>query len=95
VVIAGGRAATQAVLTPVDPEHAMPAGARRIYADNGVLAWQGEWRPLYQEIEGYTHTPGTRNVLRLKKFAVKNPPADAPSVAYVLDMVVESEIIGR
>lgn len=64
----------------------------RTYADNGTLASQGEWQPLYQEIEGYTHTPGTRNVLRVKKFAVKNPPADAAAVAYVLDMVVESEI---
>lgn len=64
----------------------------RSYAANGTLASQGEWQPLYQEIEGYTHTPGTRNVLRVKKFTVNNPPADTSSVAYVLDMVVESEI---
>jgi hypothetical protein len=67
----------------------------RTYAENGTLAAQGEWQPLYQDIEGYTHVPGTRNVLRVKKFAVKNPPADASSVAYVLDMVVESEIVDR
>ncbi|HEV8692836.1 MAG TPA: META and DUF4377 domain-containing protein [Lysobacter sp.] len=65
----------------------------RTYADNGVIASQGEWQPLYQEIEGYAHTPGIRNVVRVKKFNVKNPPADASSVAYVLDMVVESEIV--
>ena len=53
----------------------------------------GEWQPLYQEIEGYTHTPGTRNVLPLKKFDVTNPPPDASSVAYTLDMVVESEVV--
>lgn len=77
-----------------------PAGARqcvqvreRTYADNGTLASQGEWQPLHQEIEGYTHVPGTRNVLRLKRFTVKNPPADASAVAYVLDMVIESEIV--
>ena len=67
----------------------------RTYAENGTLASQGEWQPLYQDIEGYAHTPGTRNVLRVKKFAVKNPPADASSVAYVLDMVVESELVDR
>ncbi|MFC5578748.1 DUF4377 domain-containing protein [Lysobacter niabensis] len=65
----------------------------RTYADNGTLASQGEWRPLYQEIEGYTHVPGTRNVLRVKQFTVANPPADGSSVAYVLDMVVESELV--
>jgi len=65
----------------------------RTYAADGTLASQGEWQPLYQEIEGYTHTPGTRNVLRVKKFALKHPPADAPAVAYVLDMVVESELV--
>ncbi|GAB3345111.1 DUF4377 domain-containing protein [Lysobacter tyrosinilyticus] len=65
----------------------------RSYAANGTLASQGEWQPLYQEIEGYTHAPGTRNVLRVKRFNVKNPPADASSVAYVLDLVVESELV--
>lgn len=65
----------------------------RAYADNGTLASQGEWQPLYQEIEGYTHAPGTRNVLRVKRFTMKNPPPDASAVAYVLDMVIESEIV--
>ncbi|QNP41929.1 META and DUF4377 domain-containing protein [Lysobacter solisilvae (ex Woo and Kim 2020)] len=67
----------------------------RSYATNGTLASQGEWQPLYQAIEGYTHTPGTRNVLRVKKYAIKNPPADAPAVAYVLDLVVEAELVER
>jgi len=31
--------------------------------------------------------------LRLKRFQVKNPPADGSSVAYVLDVVVESEAV--
>ncbi|MGF6599526.1 heat shock protein HslJ [Paraburkholderia sp. GAS448] len=51
----------------------------------------GAWQPLNQDIEGYTHAPGIRNVLRVKRYTVRNPPADAPSVAYVLDLVVESE----
>ena len=64
----------------------------RKYGANGVVESTGEWQPLYQDIEGYTHEAGVRNVLRVKRFAIKNPPADAPSTAYVLDMVVESEI---
>lgn len=51
----------------------------------------GRWQPLYQDIEGYVHTPGVRNVLRLKRYTIANPPADASSLAYVLDLVVEAE----
>lgn len=66
-----------------------------IYDDDGLKQGQGQWRFLYQDIEGYTHEPGVRNVLRLKRYDIANPPADASSVAYVLDVVVESETIGR
>ncbi|MES1154129.1 MAG: DUF4377 domain-containing protein, partial [Rhodanobacter sp.] len=51
------------------------------------------WQPLQQDIEGYVHEPGVRNVLRVKRYPLQRPPADAPSSAYVLDMVVESEIV--
>lgn len=62
------------------------------YGDDGVVSGKsGDWQPLYQDIEGYTHENGVRNVLRLKRYTVKNPPADGSSIAYVLDMVVESE----
>lgn len=53
----------------------------------------GAWQPMMQNIEGFTHRPGERNVLRVKRYALKNVPADAPSVAYELDMVVESETV--
>lgn len=53
----------------------------------------GEWQPLNQDIEGYTHTPGIRNVLRVKRYTLDNPPADGPSTAYVLDLVVQSETV--
>lgn len=66
-----------------------------VYDDNGLKKSEGEWRFFYDDIEGYTHEPGVRNVLRLKRYAIANPPADASSVAYVLDMVVESEMTGR
>jgi heat shock protein HslJ len=51
----------------------------------------GPWQPFSSSIEGFTHRPGERNVLRVKRYALKNVPADAPSIAYELDMVVESE----
>ncbi|MEM5420471.1 DUF4377 domain-containing protein [Paraburkholderia ferrariae] len=60
-------------------EHGLPTGT------------PGAWQPLYQEIEGYAHTPGMRDVLRVKRYTIKNPPADGPAIAYVLDIVVESE----
>lgn len=51
----------------------------------------GAWRPLAR-VEGYTHRDGERNVLRVKRYALKHPPADAPDVAYVLDMVIETAV---
>ncbi|RDZ26692.1 META and DUF4377 domain-containing protein [Lysobacter silvisoli] len=68
----------------------------RSYDANGVAAkTDAAWQPLYQEIEGYEHQAGVRNVLRVKQYDIKNPPADASSVAYVLDMVVESEVVAK
>ena len=52
----------------------------------------GEWQPFNSVIEGYQHTPGVRNVLRVNRFQPASSSADMvmPAV-YVLDMVVESE----
>jgi heat shock protein HslJ len=61
------------------------------YDDRGIkTGTPGDWQPLYQDIEGYEHTAGVRNVVRVKRYTIKNPPADGSSIAYVLDMVVES-----
>jgi len=61
------------------------------FDDKGLKQGEpGKFENFYGSIEGYTHEDGVRNVVRVKRFAVKNPPADAPSQAYVLDMVVES-----
>lgn len=63
------------------------------YGANGIQQGKpGDWHVLAQGIEGYTHQPGTRNVLRIKRYTIANPPADGSSVAYVLDMVVETEL---
>ena len=70
---------------------------REVYYDaNGLKSGEpGEWQNFYQQIEGYTHQPGIRNVVRTKRYRIANPPADAPNTAYVLDMVVESELVKR
>ena len=70
---------------PADPGHAVPAGARTPVGDPGPFG------NFYATIEGYTHEPGVRNVLRVDRYEIKDPPADAPSQAFVLDMVVESD----
>ena len=55
----------------------------------------GEWRAFYGGIDGYTHTPGVRNVLRINRYKRSNVPADASAYVYVLDMVVESETVSK
>ena len=61
------------------------------YDDKGLkVGTPGAFEHFYDSIEGYTHEPGIRNVLRVDRYTVKNPPADASNRAYVLDMVVES-----
>jgi heat shock protein HslJ len=66
----------------------------RHYDAQGLHGSQpGPWQPLQQDVDGYVHQPGTRNVLRVKRYTLTQPPADAPPTAYVLDMIVESEIV--
>ena len=63
------------------------------YDAQGLKTATGEWQNFYQGIEGYSHEAGIRNVLRTKRFKRNPAPADASSVVYVLDMVVESEVV--
>ena len=66
------------------------------FDENGLRVGEpGEWQNFFDEIEGYTHQPGVRNVLRIDRYTRANVPADASRYAYVLDMVVESEQVTR
>lgn len=77
---------------PVMPDKQCLQVRERHYDEHGIqTGTPSEWKPLNQDIEGYAHEPGVRNVLRVKRYALKNPPADAPNTAYVLDMIVETE----
>lgn len=51
----------------------------------------GPWQNFHDDIQGYVHQAGVRNVLRVKRYTRPNPPADASTNVYVLDLVVESE----
>lgn len=68
---------------------------RQVYYDSYGLktGTPGQWQTFYQDIEGYSFQPGIRNVLRVKRYKITNPPADSADSAYVLDMVVESQVI--
>lgn len=81
---------------PLTPE-ARCLRVREIHYDaNGLRNdTPGQWQTFAASIEGYHHENGVRNVIRVKRYKVDNPPADAPSEAYVLDMVVESGMAGH
>jgi heat shock protein HslJ len=61
------------------------------FDDQGLRADPpGPWQAFYSEIQGYTHVPGTSNVLRINRYTRQQPPADASRYVYELDLVVES-----
>jgi heat shock protein HslJ len=67
------------------------------YDDRGLRQGAaGEWRALQGGIQGFTHEPGFRKVLRVQRYPYTPPgqpvPADAPSHVHVLDMVTETEL---
>lgn len=60
------------------------------YADNGVKTQvDKDWTLFYDQIQGYTHNPDQRVILRVKRYEIKNPAADQSKYAYVHDLTVE------
>ena len=53
----------------------------------------GEWQPLNETIEGFTHREGDRQVLRVKRFNRTPARPGASSTLYVLDLIIQSEIV--
>lgn len=85
--------APQTVPCP-EPESATPClNVREIqFDDQGRrLGEPGPWQPFTGRIQGYEHTPGVRDILRVKRF---QPPAGEPAI-HVLDLVVESETVAQ
>lgn len=48
------------------------------------------WQLHYFDIEGFDWQAGTEYVIRVREIPVADPPADAPSVRWVLEEVLES-----
>jgi heat shock protein HslJ len=67
---------------------------RRFDAQGLVVGTPGEWQPFHEPIEGYTHQPGVRNVLRVKRFE-RGGAAGGPTFVFVLDLVVEAEAVAQ
>lgn len=66
---------------------------RRVSFDaNGLRQGAGPWELFYDQIEGFSHDPSLRTVLRVNRYERNNPPADASRYVYVLDMQVSAEI---
>lgn len=78
---------------PLIPDHQCLQVREIRYDDGGIKQPPGEWQAFYGQIEGFEFREGERKVLRLKKFKRDPAPADASSIVYVLDMVVESELV--
>lgn len=64
------------------------------FAEGLRVGEPGAWQLFHGSIDGYTHEDGIRTVLRVKRFPIANPPMDAPNIGYVLDTVIESEMVG-
>jgi hypothetical protein len=75
------------------PTQCLQVRERRFDAQGLRIEPPGEWRAFYDRIDGYTHTPGVRNVLRINRYQRGQAPADASRFVYVLDLVVESETV--
>lgn len=77
------------------PTQCLQLRERRFNAQGLRVDPPGEWRAFYSRIDGHTHTPGVRNVLRIDRFKRSKVPVDASVYVYVLDLVVESETVPK
>ncbi|CAM9185167.1 DUF4377 domain-containing protein [Acinetobacter pseudolwoffii] len=64
------------------------------YDQNGLKTQvDKDWTLFYDQIEGFHHSPNERQIIRLKRFEIKNPAADQSKYAYIYDMAVEREAV--
>ena len=62
------------------------------YDEKGLKTYSSsQWLNFYDNIDGFKHNSNEKVIIRVKKYAIKNPPADASSFAYVLDTTIEQE----
>ena len=59
------------------------------YAENGVKTYEDkDWTLFYSNIEGFEHNPNEHQIIRVKRYEIKNPAADQSKYAYVHDMTI-------
>lgn len=64
------------------------------YNESGIKTQvDKDWSLFYDQIQGFEHTPNERQVIRVKRFEIKNPAADQSKYAYIYDMAVEREAV--
>lgn len=64
------------------------------YSESGVKTQvDKDWTLFYDHIDGFQHSPNERQIIRVKRYEIKNPAADQSKYAYVHDMTVERESI--
>ncbi|KGT47337.1 META and DUF4377 domain-containing protein [Acinetobacter sp. HR7] len=52
-----------------------------------------DWTLFYDQIEGFSHSPNERQIIRVKRFEIKHPVADQSKYAYIFDLAVEREAV--
>ena len=84
----------------VSPEPCEPAAPPclmvrdRACDEQGLQAGEpGEWRALPAGIEGYTPVAGEQHVVRVKRFEQAATDGGAPTVHFVLDMIIQTSTI--
>ena len=64
------------------------------FDDQGIrTGTPSDWQEFNAEIEGYRHEHGIRNILRVKRFDPEAGPDSPSGPIYVLDLVVQSELV--
>lgn len=63
------------------------------YNEQGVKTDEGNWMLFSGEIQGFTHDAKQDQVLRLKRYTLNPSDVKGKQFAYVLDMVVESQMV--
>lgn len=66
------------------------------FNDQGVRTQvDKDWTYFYDHIDGFEHNPKERQVVRIKRYELKNPAADQSKYAYVQDMIIERETVTK
>jgi heat shock protein HslJ len=91
----GTRAFLEVSPKPCEPPAAGCLMVRdRAFDEQGLKVGEpGEWRALPSGIEGYSPVAGEQQVVRVKRFEQAATDGGAPTVHFVMDMVVQSSTV--